>query len=176
MRIQQLQSFVDLTTMYLSVCKKQSHKLAHYFSHMKTFYEDHFSLLSKALFFSYFLLFFSSVLCYECLLMVVFIGKVSERCLTCMKTHVLCLPCKVPSVPYKACTIQVLLVHYTMSTPFTLLLVIRHNLPFCKMYVGHEAMGGPHVSPPLAIQEWPWLVWGYCHSSNLFAKLYLLFR
>jgi len=45
--------------MYLSICKEHSHKLAHYLSHKETLYENHFYLLSKALFLSCFLLFFS---------------------------------------------------------------------------------------------------------------------
>jgi len=44
---------------YLSICKKHSHKPAHYFSHKETIYENHFFLLSKTLFLLLLLLFFS---------------------------------------------------------------------------------------------------------------------
>jgi len=44
--------------MYLSLFNKHTHKLAHYFSHKKTLYDDHFSLeqgsLSLLLFFSFY--------------------------------------------------------------------------------------------------------------------------
>ena len=46
----------------------------------------------------------SLVVCYECLLTVLFIGEASQSCLTCMKTLVICLSCKTPSVPCNACT------------------------------------------------------------------------
>ena len=141
---------MDLTTIYLSICKEHSHKLAHYFSHKKTLYEDDFSLEQGSL--SLALCCSSLVVCCECLLMVLFIGEASQSCLTCMKTFVICLLCKTPSVPCNACTTpnvshalhHVLLIHYTMCTPCILLLVTTCNLPSCQMYVEHVAMAGPH--------------------------------
>ena len=141
-RIQQLHPLVDLITISLSICKEHSHKLAHYFSHKETLnYEDHSSLLSKTLFLSCFCSYL--VVCCECLLMVLFIGETSQSCLTCMKTLVICLYAK-HQVSLPMCAQQhILLIHYTMYTLCTLVLVIACNLPFCQMYVGHVAMVGP---------------------------------
>jgi len=41
---------------------------------------------------------------------------------------------------------HMLLINHTMCTPYTLLLIITCNLPFCQMYVGHVAMTGTHTS------------------------------
>jgi hypothetical protein len=109
---------VDLTTIYLSICKEHSHKLAHYSSHKKTLWGSLFS--SKG---SLSLLIFD-VLLFWCVMnacfMVLFIGEASQSCLTCMKTLVICLSCKTPSVPCNACTTpSVLCMHHNMCHSYT---------------------------------------------------------
>jgi len=96
--------------------------------------------------------------------MVLFIGKASQSCLTCMKTLVIWISCKTPNATCNACTTpsvpcnacittcvthtlhHVLLIHYIMCTPCTLLLDITCNIRFCQMYVGHVAMAGPKIT------------------------------
>lgn len=136
MKIQQLHPYVELTTIYLSICKNiitnwltisLSRKLS----------ETHFSLLRKTLFLSC-LLFFSCELCFECLLMVLFVGKASQMCLTCMKTLVLCLLCKTPIVSCKTCTITS--VTHALYHVYTIHIVTYHHLQPLILYVGHVIM------------------------------------
>jgi len=93
---------VDLTTIYLSICNEHSHKLAHYFSHKNTLYEDDFSLEQNSLSLAFCCS--SLVVCCECVFMVLFIGEASQSYLTCMRTLVICLSCKTPSDPCNTCT------------------------------------------------------------------------
>jgi hypothetical protein len=84
--------------------------------------------LSKALILSCFLL-SSTVVCCECLFMVLFIEEASQSCLTCMKTLVICLSCKIPSAPCNAALHHVSL---ALHAPHHMLLVhftICHHIP-----------------------------------------------
>jgi len=90
-------------------------------SHTKKLYEDHFSLEQGSL----------SLLLFVFLLFWCFVNAF-KVIITCMKTLVIWLSCKTPSVPCNACTTTS--VTYTLHHVYTmhLVLVITCNLPFLK--------------------------------------------
>jgi hypothetical protein len=155
---------VDLTTIYLSIIKEHSHKLPHYFSPKKTPYEDDFSL-EQRLVFSLAFCCSSLVVCCECLLIVLFIGEGSQSCLTCMKTLVIFLSCKTPTVLCNACTTpSVPCMHHNMCHSYTTPCV-THTLH--HVYIMHLATCH-HMQPSILSN----LCWPCCNgwTHNNFSK------
>ena len=113
---------------------------------MKTFYEDHFSVLSKAIFLSWFCC-SSLVVCYECLTIVLFIGEASQSCLTCMKTLIIYFSCRTSSVPCNACTTPCVSCNACTATCVTYTL---HHTPY---YLSSHATFN-FVKCMLAMWQW----------------------
>jgi len=182
MRIQQLHPYVDLTTMYLSICKEHSHKIAHYFSHKKTLWGSLF-LLSKAFSLSCFLLFFF----YGVLWMLAHgpIYRRSKSKLPYMHEDT----CHLAFMQATKCPLQCM--HHNMRHSYTTpcvthtlrhvhtmhLATCHHMQPSILSNICWPYGNGwtPHFSHS-SHRGMPWLVWGCCQTNILFAKLYFLFR
>ena len=131
---------MDLTTTSLSICKEHSHKFAHYFSHKKTLWGSIFSWARLS--FSLAFCCSSLVVCCECLLMVLFVGEASQSCLTCIKTLVIWLSCKTPSVPCNTCTApSVPCMHHNMHHSYTTSCVTHtlHHVYTAPCYLSSHA-------------------------------------